>query len=126
MNKEQIKAQAEALLNEKLSDEELDGVAGGSFSENQDILVAMMDVDPNGTMNLLKEWDQRADDAKNSLNNKLTTLINKNFGKDGVIFSGSADKVGNLYFIGGKRVSHQQFISFLNTTASVSRGGDDW
>ena len=114
------------MRNEKLSDDELDGVAGGSFRENQDILIAMMDVDPQGTIQLLKEWDQRADDAKNSLNSKLTTLINKNFGKDDVVFAGSADKVGNLYFIGGKHVSHQQFIDFLNTTASVTRGGDDW
>ena len=77
-------------------------------------------------MNLLKEWDQRSETAKSSLNDKLTTLINKNFSKDGVVFAGSADKVGNLYFIGGKHVSHQQFIDFLNTTASVTRGGDDW
>lgn len=44
MNKDQLKAQAEALLNEKLSDEQLDGVAGGSFRENQDIFIAMMGV----------------------------------------------------------------------------------
>lgn len=113
------------MLKEKLSDEQLDEVAGGSFEENRDILVAMMDVGPQGTMQLFKEWDQRSDTAKGSLNNKLTVLINKNFGNR-VTFAGSADQVASVYFINGKHVSHQQFIDFLNTTASVSRGGDDW
>ena len=116
MKKEQFKAQAEALLNEKLSDEQLDEVAGGSFEENQEIFYAMMDVDPNGTMEFLKGWDQRASNYKETLRDGLGKLLRKNFSAQGmdVVFLGGIGDRENQYMVDGKTVSHETFMSYLS------------
>jgi hypothetical protein len=41
-------------MSAKMSDDELDNVAGGSFAQNQDILVAMGNIDPEGVKIFLK------------------------------------------------------------------------
>lgn len=121
MNKAQLKAQAEALLNEKLSDEELDGVAGGSHQENVEILTAMTGIDPNGTMEFLKKWDQRADDAEFKLATGMNEIIRSNFNKRGMSVAYFLKETGseNLYFVDGKKVSHGQFMDYLHIMNDV-------
>ncbi len=116
MNKEQLKAQADAILKEKLSDEQLDAVAGGSFDENQQILYAMLDVDPQGTMEFLKGWNQQASNYKETLRDGLGKLLHKNFSAQGmdVVFLGGIGDRENQYMVDGKMVSHENFMSYLS------------
>ena len=102
----------------ELSEDDLDNVAGGSFAENQELLAVMGDIDPEGVKNLLKTWDQKAPNAQGSFNDKMQKLINDNFKGKGTNILLSADKVANLYTVGGKRMTHGQFIDMLKGMGS--------
>ena len=112
INKE-LKAQADALLKEKLSDEQLDEVAGGSFDENQEILYAMMSVDPEGTMDLLKKWIQDFKCNEVSLYALISQLVDKNISGTGLQFDGRAYDDPNEYRMNGKRITHRKFLDHL-------------
>lgn len=99
---------------ERMSDEELDRVAGGTWSENQDLLVAMGNVDPDGLMNLFKSWDQNSA----TLGIYLKSLIDKNFKNRGLNVEYTPGIDPNKYKIDGEPASHEKFIDYLNTVGS--------
>ncbi len=107
---------SEETKKRELSEDDLDNVAGGSFEENQELLNVMMDIDPKGTENLLKTWDQKAPNAQSSFNDKMQKLMNANFKGSQILLS--SDKIENLYTVGGKRMSHGQFVDMLKSMGS--------
>ncbi len=97
----------------ELTEDALDNVAGGSFAQNQDILAVMGDIDPEGTKNLLKTWDQKSPNRELTLANKLSGLLRNNLSGSGIGFALSTGNGGNMYSIGEKELTHDQFISLL-------------
>ena len=106
---------------EVLSEEELDGVAGGNSDQNHELLNLMLQLDPSATKNFLKNWDQRADDAESRLEYGLSRIMQNymkatGLDKNNTHFALSAGKVDNLYTINGKQVSHKEFMNYLDTS----------
>ena len=122
-----LQAQLDALKSKSMSDDELDNVAGGTHQENMEVLNVMAQVDPKGTQALLASLQTLGpdDNWQGIMRDRLTILINDNFKRKGldVNFSGSVG-VGNMYYVGGKKMSHAKFLEFLGNYKAG--GGDDF
>ena len=102
-------------IKEKLKDEELDNVVGGNFDENQHILSVLAGIDPAGVKEFTQNWDQGDETRKGTLATGLIRLLKKNLKGTNldVSFDLSPDKVHNIYFVNGKKASHEEFIQEL-------------
>lgn len=110
---------------ERMSDEELDQVAGGTFYETEDVLAAMGNVNPEGIMMFLQRWDQ----DRFMLGFHMKRIVEGTFEDVGINVEfepGDGRITPNKYKIDGKSVTHQQFINFLNNSAGIMSGGNDW
>ena len=101
---------------EILSDDELDGVAGGTWKENMELYNMMAKIDPSGTAKLVSEWQQLDRQTQGNFTSRLSGLINDYLQGMGMknVSCRLGNKADNEYIIGDKRVSHEEFLDYLN------------
>ena len=109
-------ADEKILKEEELSQDQLDGVAGGSNWQNEDLLRMMLEIDPGETRKFLQTWDQKGPNAKIELRDGMKKLL-QNYVNDAglnISFDLTASANDNRYYINGKQVNHEVFKNYLN------------
>ena len=99
-----------------LSEDALANVAGGSSSENAQLLAALAKVDPQRVNEIFEAaaWYNNHDDAIDDLfNQAVPSILKENFGNSITIENSIDGK--NKYTHNGKPISHSQMLEFIDS-----------
>jgi len=125
---EGLKAKLKEKLGAAVSDEDLDKVAGGTQRENEDILVAMSQLDPQGVQavvvyakNFVKT---KSGSFQEGMADGTEMLLKKHFGDNLTAVTFEGDKYSNDYWFNGQGISHKQLINMINQKALEKDGWD--
>ena len=99
---------------EPMSNDELDNVAGGSTTENAEILNAMMKLDPDGVVSVFDAANQAdsPEEGEMIIARGTYNLLRKNVSDK--IYGLVGSDIKNYYSHNGTKVSHKQIIDMIN------------
>jgi hypothetical protein len=98
-----------------LSEDALANVAGGTASENAQILAALAKVDPERVQGIFETaaWFNREDAINDLFKEAVPAILKENFGNSITIENSIDGK--NKYTCNGKPMSHTQMLEFINS-----------